>query len=73
MASPALLEVATVPVAVQVNGRTRGLVHLAPGASQPEALAAAQAVPAAATALDHAAPRRVVYVPGRILNLVMDP
>ena len=45
VASPALLEVATVPVAVQINGRTRGLVHLAPQASQAEALAAAQGIP----------------------------
>ncbi|HLZ28416.1 MAG TPA: leucine--tRNA ligase [Chloroflexota bacterium] len=71
VASAALLEVTTVPVAVQINGRTRGLVHLAPQASEAEALAAARGVSVIAQALQQAAPRRVVYVPGRILNLVL--
>ena len=61
---------ATLPVAVQINGRTRGLIHLAPQASEAEALQAAQGVEAARQVLQQAPPRRVVYVPGRILNLV---
>jgi leucyl-tRNA synthetase len=69
-ASPELLEVATVPVAVQINGRTRGLIHLAPDATEAEALEAARHVDTAARVLEAEAPRRVVYVPGRILNLV---
>jgi leucyl-tRNA synthetase len=72
VASPDILEVETVPVAVQINGRTRGLMHLAPQASQAEALQAAQAVDAAAQVLQNATLKRVVYVPGRILNLVIE-
>jgi leucyl-tRNA synthetase len=70
VASAALLAVAKVPVAVQINGRTRGMIHLAPHASEAEAVHAAAQVEAAAQVLAHAPPRRVVYVPGRILNLV---
>jgi hypothetical protein len=33
VASTSLLESRTLPVAVQVNGRTRGRVHVAPDAS----------------------------------------
>ncbi len=69
-ASEALLVVATLPVAVQVNGRTRGTVQLAAQADQSEAVAAAQRVEAVSRALDDAPIQRVVYVPGRIVNLV---
>jgi leucyl-tRNA synthetase len=69
-ASVELMEVPTVPVAVQVNGRTRGLVQLAPAASEAEALVAARQVDAARDVLDRAALARVIYVPRRIVNLV---
>jgi leucyl-tRNA synthetase len=65
VASESLIAVEQVRVAVQVNGRTRGVINLAPDAPQE------QAVEAARQALPHApAPGRVVYVPGRIINLV---
>ena len=70
VASEALLEVETLPVGVQINGRTRGLVQLAPEASEAEALEAARQVDAARQALDQASVRRVIYVPRRIINLV---
>ena len=66
-ASPDLLARPTVPVAVQVDGRTRGVVHLSPDADQSEAVAAALTV---VTRNTPEAPERVVYVPGRIINLV---
>jgi leucyl-tRNA synthetase len=56
-------------VAVQINGRTRGHVQLAPDAPESEALAAAELLPR----VSHVAAaelQRVVYVPGRILNFV---
>ena len=67
----ALLEGETSTVAVQVNGKRRGDVALAPDASEADALAAALALPAVSAALHGAKPSRVVYVPGRILNLVV--
>ncbi|MGI9148367.1 MAG: hypothetical protein ACR2IK_17760 [Chloroflexota bacterium] len=72
IADPAALEVATVGVAIQIDGRARGLVQLGRQASQAEALHAARDVEAAAEVFDQTKLKRVVYVPGRILNLVTD-
>src|SRR5437879_1672354 len=44
VASASLLEMLTLPVAVQINVRTRGVVQLSPEASQDEALQAARQV-----------------------------
>ena len=57
-------------VAVQVDGRSRGIVQLSPDASQAEALAAARQVDAARRVLEGDAVARVIYVPRRIINLV---
>jgi leucyl-tRNA synthetase len=70
VASASLLEFETLPVAVQVNGRTRGMVHLSPQASQAEALDAARQVDAARKMLESATVERVIYVPRKIINLV---
>jgi leucyl-tRNA synthetase len=57
-------------IAVQVNGKVRGTIKLAPNATQDEALAAALADPAIAK---HASTtiRKVVFVSGRLLSLVV--
>jgi leucyl-tRNA synthetase len=70
VASADLLESVTAPVAVQVNGRTRGMIHLSPEASESEALEAARQVDAARHALDDPSLQRIVYVPKRIINIV---
>ena len=57
-------------VVVQVAGKRRGSVTLAPDAPEDAAVAAARALPVVAAALGGRAPSRIVYVPGRILNLV---
>ena len=59
-----------VEIAVQVNGKTRGRVRLAREADEPAALAAALAVPAIAKFVT-GTPRKVVFVPGRLLNVVL--
>jgi leucyl-tRNA synthetase len=65
VASESLITVEQVRVAVQLNGRTRGVINLAPDAPEDQAVAAAR------QALPHApGPGRVVYVPGRIINFV---
>jgi leucyl-tRNA synthetase len=69
----ALLAEETVSVAVQVNGKRRGEVSLPQDATEADALAAAQELSAVASALGGKPPARVVYVPGRILNLVASP
>ncbi len=60
----------SVTVVVQVNGKKRGEITLAPDAPETDALLAARAVPAIEAALGHMPPARTIYVPGRILNLV---
>ena len=67
---PALLTNTEVTVVVQVAGKRRGEITLAPDASQDEAFEAALVLPAVAAALGGKEPSRVVYIPGRILNLV---
>ena len=69
-ASAEVLAVNVVSVAVQINGRTRGLVQLAPDATQAEALTAAGELRSSRESLDMEHARRIIYVPGRILNVV---
>jgi leucyl-tRNA synthetase len=57
-------------VAVQVNGKTRGTVALARDAAQADALAAAMAEPSIAKFVT-GAPKKIIFVPGRLLNLVV--
>jgi leucyl-tRNA synthetase len=69
VADSALVAPSTVPVAIQVNGRTRGIVQLAPDATQAQALAAASAMTALQPHLSH--PTRIVYRAGKVLNVVI--
>ncbi len=59
-------------VVVQVNGKKRAELLLPVGTNQAAALAAAQANPDAAPHLTGKAIKRVVFVPGKILNLVVE-
>lgn len=65
-----LLE-ATATVAVQIGGKVRGTITLSPDASQDDALMAAKGVPAIAKWLEGKALKKAVYVPGKVLNLVL--
>ena len=67
---PSLLASAEVTLIVQVAGKKRGELTLAPDAPEAEALEAALALPAVSAALAGKQPSRTIYVPGRILNLV---
>ncbi|MCB1968837.1 MAG: class I tRNA ligase family protein, partial [Geminicoccaceae bacterium] len=60
----------TVTVAVQVNGKRRGEIELGRGADNGEAEAAALELDAVKRVLDGRAPRRVIVVPDRIVNVV---
>ena len=62
-----------VEVAVQVNGRVRGRIRLSSDASEAEAAAAAMKDPAVQRAVGEQTVRRTVYVPARILNLILGP
>lgn len=64
----------TVTLAVQVNGKMRGKVELAADAAQEEAMELAMAQDSIAKFIpDLAAVKKIIYVPGKILNVVAPP
>ncbi|MCB9931661.1 MAG: leucine--tRNA ligase [Alphaproteobacteria bacterium] len=69
-ADPALVVDDTVTVAVQVNGKTRGTIDLKRDCAKDEAETAALALAAVQRQLDGKAPRKVIVVPNRIVNVV---
>ena len=70
-ADPALLVESSVEVGVSVNGKPRGRVRVAAGADDTTHEAAARAEPKVAAMLDGRAVRKVVVVPGRLVNFVV--
>jgi leucyl-tRNA synthetase len=70
-ADAALLARETETIAIQINGRARGAVELPAGAGQSEALDAARRAATIQRYLNGSTIRRIVYVPGRILNIVI--
>ncbi|MFQ5418272.1 MAG: leucine--tRNA ligase, partial [Myxococcota bacterium] len=67
----ALLVDATVTLAVQVNGKRRGEIEVATGADEATIRAAALGEPNAARHLDGREPKKVIVVPGRLVNIVV--
>ena len=67
---PALTVAEVVRLAVQVGGKLRGTVELAPDATEQDAVAAALATPEIAKWVT-GAPKKTVFVRGRLLNLVV--
>ncbi|HRP08192.1 MAG TPA: leucine--tRNA ligase [Gemmatimonadales bacterium] len=68
---PALTVEDTVTVAVQVGGKTRGTITIARDADQATAETAARADANIARHLDGRTVRKVVWVPGRMVNFVI--
>ena len=62
---------AVIKIGVQVNGKVRGTIEIAPDCSREEALAAARKESNVARFLDGAAVVKEIYVPGKILNIVV--
>ncbi|MGD9933565.1 MAG: leucine--tRNA ligase, partial [Dehalococcoidia bacterium] len=60
-----------VEVVVQVNGKVRDRIMLAPEAAESDATAAALAAPRVAELLAGKTPRKVIYVAGRLVNIVV--
>jgi leucyl-tRNA synthetase len=60
-----------IELVVQVNGKVRDRVVLAAGATEEAARAAVMALPKVQDALRGAEPRRVIYVPGKLFNIVL--
>jgi len=68
---PALCEQDQVEVPVQINGKVRGRITLAKDATEQQALTAARQVPTVAAQLDGKPIRKTIWVPGKILNLIV--
>jgi leucyl-tRNA synthetase len=60
----------SITLAVQVNGKTRGTIQVAKTITQEGAISAAMGDPAIAKFIT-AAPKKVIFVPGRLLNVVV--
>jgi leucyl-tRNA synthetase len=69
-ADPAALVRDAVTLAVQVNGKLRGTIQAAPDATREAVEAMALAEPAVAKFLEGQAVRKVIVVPGKIVNIV---
>ena len=60
-----------IPVVVQVNGKWRGVVEVAPGSDETVAFEQAQAVPTVAAQLNGKTVRKKIFVPDKLLNIVV--
>ncbi|WP_333678138.1 leucine--tRNA ligase [Dyella sp.] len=69
-ADPVALVRDSLTLAVQVNGKLRGTVEVAANASKEEAEALARAHPNVAAFLEGQTVRKVIVVPGKIVNIV---
>ncbi len=70
VADPALLEDDTVTYAVQINGKLKETVTLAKGLARADVEAAVLDLDKVRRALNGVAPRKVIVVPDRLVNLV---
>ncbi|MGB5695707.1 MAG: leucine--tRNA ligase [Polyangiales bacterium] len=68
---PALCEEDEVEVPVQINGKVRGRITLPKEATEDQALAAAREAPSLTTYLEGKPLRKTIWVPGKILNLIV--
>lgn len=66
-----MLKTDTVELPVQVNGKLRGSISIAPDAAESDAVFAAKQDENVAKHLGDGAPEKVIYVPGRMLNFVV--
>lgn len=60
-----------ITLAVQVNGKTRGTIQISPNASEAEAVKAAETNSEIKKWLAAGAPKKTIYVAGRILSFVL--
>ncbi|HEU5489705.1 MAG TPA: leucine--tRNA ligase [Gaiellaceae bacterium] len=70
VADPAMLEVDTVEVVVQVNGKIRDRLRVSPDLNDDELVALARASERVGEYLDGEEPTRTVVVPGKLVNFV---
>jgi len=69
--NPDLLVENIITLGVQINGKVRGEISIPPDAKEDEAMDAASQDENLKKHLDGKEPKKVIYVPGRILNIVI--
>jgi leucyl-tRNA synthetase len=67
----ALAQDVIMEIPVQVNGKVRGRLHVPPGRTQDEVVALASQDPSVRKFLNNKKIRKIIYVPDRLLNLVV--
>jgi leucyl-tRNA synthetase len=67
---PALTKDDVITIAIQVMGKTRGTVEIAPGSDQALVEEAAKKIPTVANQLEGKQIRKVIFVKDKILNFV---
>jgi leucyl-tRNA synthetase len=68
---PALVKDDVVEIGVQVNGKARGAVQIAVNADEATARAAALGDPKVAAFVEGKTVKKLVYVPGKIINVIV--
>jgi leucyl-tRNA synthetase len=68
---PELAKDKEITIGVQINGKMRGQVTLAPDATEVEAMVAVRADAGLADKINDAMIRKIIYVPGRIINFII--
>ena len=71
VADPALLVEATVTLPIQINGKRRAEIAVPPDMDKAEIEKIALATDAVQKALDGGSPKKIIVVPGRIVNVVV--
>jgi leucyl-tRNA synthetase len=67
----ALLVLTTITLPLQINGKRRAEITISPQASKDEIISAVMQQDVVKTALDGNAPKKVIVVPKRIVNIVI--
>lgn len=67
---PKLIGEDTISIAVQVNGKKRGVIETTKETSQDKAMEMAKDIEAVNNAIGEASIRKIIYVPGKILNII---
>lgn len=71
-ANPDYLKDTTIVLPVQINGKTRGTIEVEEGCSEDDAFALASQDKKLEKYLDGQSIKKRIYVPGKILNVILD-
>lgn len=71
-ANPNYLKQSTVVLPVQINGKTRGTIQVEESCTEEEALKLASLDQKVSKYLDGKTIKKRIYVPGKILNIILD-